>query len=479
MRLRTVPQMQNDAPKDKKAWFAIWCFVFVVALPLLVGLGKPVIFLFPVGAFALALFLYYESPDLYIGFVFWIFFLCPLIRRLIDYRSGYITPGPWGFTSVLVTTVSLISVFRYLPTAHKRGGLPFVLSLSAVGYACLVGITQNPMNAVVNGTLSWICPIAFSFHLFTRWRDYPQIKATLLKTFLWGTLAIGVYGVLQYVFAPPWEQFWLNAVDAGSFGKPIPFGIRVMSSSGSPQAFAGLMLVGLIVVFCEATNPISYVASGFGYITLILSMARAVWLSAAISIPLFLLSLKPSYQIRMIAVLLGIFMIVATALLSWDSVYDQFQARFTSFLNVEEDVSFNARTAGYQALWNIAVVQFLGRGIGFTTRGFETSIGANDSSLFPLIFTFGWLGLLFYMGGFLMILTKLMQIPEARTDIFIGACRMVALCVLFQSGFNSVFGGSIGLLMWSFSAMGLAGHKYYRAQKMSAGADVPFLIESG
>lgn len=461
--------------EEKQAWFAIWCFILLISLPLAVGIGTPLILVFPGSALALGLFLYFRTPHLYISFVWWMFFVTSLVRRLIDHRSGYVTPGPWGFAADLVAGISLITVFRCLPTAHRKGGLPYIFAFSAIGYAFCIGFYQNPLNALVNGTLSWLCPIAFSFYIFQQWRDYPRIKNIILKTFLWGVLLMGIYGVIQYVFAPPWEQFYLNNGGGSSFGKPEPFGIRVFSSVGSPQEFASIMLTGLIFIFCETTNPVSYVASGFGYISFILTMARAVWLSAAISIPLFLLSLKPRYQIRMIIVAVIIFAIVATALLSWEPVYEKFYERFESFLDVESDISLNARREGYQQIWRAAIQQFLGQGIGSSISKFGVALGANDGSLFPLIFTFGWLGLIFYSGGFLMLLQKLFQIPDARSDIFIGACRMAVLCVLVQAGFNSVFGGGSGTILWSGLALGLAGHKYYRHQRETLLKDQAYL----
>lgn len=473
MRNQALPDT-SQLHYEQQAWFAIWCFALLIGLPLAVGIGSPLILVFPGSALALALFLYYRAPRLYVGYVLWMFFLCNLIRRLIDYRAGYPTPGPWGFTAFVVASVSLITAFRCLPVAHRKGGIPFVFAMSAIGYAFCVGFYQNPLNALVNETLNWLCPVAFGFHLFQQWRDYPNIKKVFSKAFLWGVLLMGGYGVIQYIFAPPWEQFFLNYA-GGSFGSPEPFGVRVFSSLGSPQAFAAVMLTGLIIIFCNTTNPISYVASGFGYISFILTMARAVWLSAAISIPLFLLSLKPSYQIRMLIVVIVIFTIVATTLLSWEPVYEKFYERFESFLNLESDTSFNARAEGYQVLWGVSVVQFLGQGIGFSIKKFGVSLGENDGSFFPLIFTFGWMGLTFYLGGFLMLLIKLFQIPDARSDVFIGACRMVVLCLIVQAGFNSVFSGDVGAMMWGFLAVALAGHKYYAAQRQVTSSEQLYL----
>ena len=450
----------KNTSKEKQAWFAIWVFVGLISLPLAVGIGAPLVPIFPTGAVVLGLFLYFRTPHLYIGYVWWMLFLSNLIRRLIDYRAGYLTPGPWGLTAVLVASISLLTVGRYLPVIHRRGGLPFVLTLSGIGYAFLVGVYRHPLESMVNGTLDWVCPVACAFHIFVHWRDYPKMKQVILKTVLWGVLFMGVYGILQYIFAPPWEQFWLENTGATSFGSPEPFSIRVASSTGSPQAFATIMLAGLIIILCDAANPISYVASGFGYLSFILSMARSVWLSAAITIPLFLLSLKPSHQIRMFVVGAVIFSIVAITLLSWEPVYEKFYLRFETFLNLDDDISFQARRSGYSALWSLAIIQFFGQGIGFSLKNSGTALGANDGSLFPLLFTFGWLGLGFYLTGFSILFMKLLQIPDARADLFIGACRIVVLCIIFQSSLNSVFGGSFGLILWSFLGIGLAGHKY-------------------
>ena len=458
-------QVRQHRANNRMAWLAIGGYAAIITLP---GLGGPLVPVFPAASLALGLFLYYRAPELYVGYVWWMMFLCNVIRRLIDYRAGYLTFGPWGLTANLVASISLITAVQQLPSSHRKGALPFVFPLCSLAYAFCIGINENAPNALVNSTLAWLCPVAFGFHIFINWRQYPQLKQIFLKAFLWGVLVMGIYGIIQYAVAPPWEVFWLENSEIDSFGSPEPFGIRVSSTAGAPQSFATLMLAGLILVFCEATNPVSYLASGFGYIAFILTFARAVWLSAAISIPLFLLSLKPSYQIRMIVVGVVLFAIVATTLLSWEPVYEKFYERFESFFDIQGDTSFNDRSAGYEVLWGVALVQFIGKGLGFSTESISSSIGANDGSVFPLIFNFGWFGLAAYLGGFLLMLSKLLQIPDARSDIFIGACRMVVLCVLVQAGLNSVFDSSSGIVMWGFLSIGLAGHKYYLAQKRLA-----------
>lgn len=445
---------------DKKSWLAIWLFCLLNGSLLLIGIGAPLVFLYPASAFCLGVFLYYRSSHLYIGLVWWLTFAGPLIRKLIDYHSGYVTPGPWGFVPALIPCISMFALFKHGPTAHAKGGLPYIFVFAAIAYAALIGLYQNPANALFNGLLSWLGPVAFSFYLFINWRDYPKHRQAFRKAFLWGVLFLGFYGLYQFVSAPAWDVFWMKNIDAGSFGQPEPFGIRVYSSMGAPQVFANTILAGLLLLFCESSNPVSYVSISTGYLAFILTMARSVWLASAIGIPLFLLTLKPKFQIRMIFVGVIFSAVVAISLLSWDRVYDLFYERFESFFDLDSDISLNARQEGYAKLWSIAVTQFLGQGIGFSWGQYGSEIGGGDSAIFPLMFTFGWTGGAAYSIGFLMLFLVLLTSREASADVFMVACRAIVITMFAQIGLNAIFQETFGMLLWGFLGIGLAGQKH-------------------
>jgi hypothetical protein len=463
--LSSSVEKKRVASYEKQAWIAIWGFSFVIAAPLLIGAGRILILLFPVSAFATGIFLYWRAPILYIGFTWWLMFLGALIRRIIDYQSGYLTFGPWGFTPMLVASISIATFIKQLPRLHKQGDELYTLCIASLSYAFLIGVLRNPANAVVNGTLDWLCPILLSFHLFINWQEYPAYRRVLQQTFFWGVLVMSIYGIIQFVFAPAWDKFWLNNITAESFGKPEPFGIRVSSSVGSPQACAMIILAGLIIVFCESGNPLSFIATGFGYLSFFLTMARSVWLSGIIGVPLFLLSLKPSIQMRMV-LFTAIIVVIVIAIISQVPFAEDILSRFESFSKLESDISFNERARGYDQLIDLALVEFVGRGIGFSTAVFKTGIGANDGAILPTLFTLGWFGLVPYLTGLLLLVLKLFQGRSAGSDKFSSAARAITLCILAQLGLNSVLVGQMGMVLWSFLGIGLAANEYHRASRL-------------
>ena len=270
--------------KPIKAWKAIFSLAIAVVISLLVG-GKVAIITFPFGSLALGWLLYRRYPIFYCSFTWWMWFIGPLIRRIIDLRCGYLTPGPWVLAPLLVTSISILTLFKHLPKASRQGGLPFIIAAACCSYGFLLSIVKDGFSD--NGVivfLGWLVPICFGFHLFIHWRDYPSYRQNIQRTFLWGVLFMGIYGVVQYVFAPPWDCFFLveHMKGGGSFGIPEPFGIRVSSSMGSPQDFAAIMTAGLILLFCIRGNQ-QLLAAGFGYLSFLLSLARSAWLSWIVS----------------------------------------------------------------------------------------------------------------------------------------------------------------------------------------------------
>ncbi|NJR45504.1 MAG: hypothetical protein HC775_06725 [Hyellaceae cyanobacterium CSU_1_1] len=113
------------------AWRAIIGLFLIIILCLLIGAAPILIFLFPLGSLAIGLFLYQRYPILYVGFTWWMWFLTPLIRRLIDYKCGYTTPFPQELAVLLVTSISLVTLVLHFPKIYNRDGLPlrYVLRL--------------------------------------------------------------------------------------------------------------------------------------------------------------------------------------------------------------------------------------------------------------------------------------------------------------------------------------------------------------
>ncbi len=450
--------------KEKSCRTAIWIFSSLVGLLLLAGAGRVLVLIFPASAVALALYLYFRSASLYISFTWWIIFIGNLIRRIIDYQAGYITFGPWGLTSQLVMLISGIAFFKKLPTLHKDGGIPFALSVFSVLYAFLIGFLQNPKTGVIIGTLDWLCPILFGYYTYSNWRQYPILRTTLQKTFFWGVILMGIYGLFQYVVAPDWDRFWLNNIPAVSFGQPEPYKIRIPSSMGSPQSFGITLLAGLILLFCKSNNPLVFFATGVGYLSFFLTMARTAWLSGLAGIPTFLISLKPSIQMRMIVFVL-ILGLGVVQLVAFTPFAEDIYSRFDTLSNVETDSSFEGRLSGYDQLWASALTQFMGQGFGFSPD-LDVRLGDRDSTFFPTLFSLGWFGAIPYTTGIMLLIFSLFSNNRIKADVFACGTQAIVLSVITQSPLNLVFAGPQAVILWGFLGVGTAACKYYSTTKI-------------
>lgn len=447
------------------AWKVIFSLICFLSLCLVAGLGKVLIVLFPTCSFVVGVYLYLRAPALYVGFVFWMWFLSPLIRRLIDYQSSYLTPGPWTFTALVVTFISFYTFLLELPKTNQKNNLPFILCFVALFYGLLTGLVQNPLDQAIVNFLSFLSPLSFGFHLYVNWKYYPQYRQVIQQSFLWGILTMGLYGILQFCTAPLWDQFWLNnAPSTSSFGVPEPFGIRVMSTMSSPQAFATTMMAGLILLSSNQKTVLFLPATVLGYLTFLLSQARAAWLSWGTGLFAFITSSKLSTQVKAIAGI-ALIVLIVLPLINQEPFSDIILSRFESLSNTENDISLNARSWAYQNLFDLAITEVVGKGLGFNIN--LPGFGNRDSTILPVLFVFGWVGATPLMCGICLLFFKMLHGKTNKSDTFSVAARGICLGVLTQIGFNSIFESLIGVIFWSFIGIYLAGQRYYLLKSKS------------
>jgi len=442
-----------------QAWTAILGLVVFTALCILANAGGILRLVFPAGSFVVGLFLYFRYPILYIGFTWWLWFLTPWVRRLVDLQSGWVDPSPILLAPPVVTLISFVSFLRYFPQAYYQGGLPFIISFLAVTYAFFVGLIKtNPTTAML-ACLNWLTPIAFGFHFFINWRLYPQISQNIQRTFLWGVLVTGSYGLWQYLVAPEWDKFWLINTGAESFGIPEPLGIRVFSTMNSPQPFAVVIMAGLLILFSGKT-ALNFASAAVGYLSFLLSSARAVWLGWLVGLFLLSSSLKPQLQMRLIISLLVI-VILVVPLANIEPFSTVIAPRLESFSNTDNDVSYNERAERYEKFLGLALSQIIGGGLGG-----NAALGPNiDSGILDIFYSFGWFGALPYLTGIILLIFSLLQYPEVRFDPFMNAARVISIGVFAQIGLNGATAGLFGVILWGFMGITVAAHKYYLHQK--------------
>lgn len=451
------------------AWTAILGLFLFSALCIVAGAGSILRLLFPVGAFAVGVLLYVRYPVLYVGFTYWMWFLTAFIRRLIDFRSGWDAQGVILIAPYLVMFISIVTFFRYLPKCYRQGSFPLVLPAMGVFYAFLVGLIKFPPVSVVRSLLDWIGPIIFAFHLFAQWREYPTYRQNIQRTFLWGVLVTGAYGVVQYLVAPEWDRSWLINSELVSMGSPEPFGMRVWSTMNSSAPFAALMVAGLLLLF-NNKGVLRFPAAAVGYLSFLLTQVRTAWLGWLIGLVLVISSVKPRLQMRLIVTVLAVALCVVP-LATIEPFSEIIGARLQTFTNLEEDDSANVRQEIYRKNLDHALSNALGNGLGsiwVVKDNGQLEVLVIDSGILEIFMTLGWFGAIPYLGGIVLITVKLSQSSEGRSDLFASTSRAISVSCFAQLVSNSAQLGFAGLMLWGFMGMSLAANKYYQHQQTTA-----------
>lgn len=435
-----------------QAWIPILGFAACSVLCILVAPSQ-LRFAFPILAFAVGFYLYSRFPILYIGFTWWMWFLTPLVARLVDYYSGVWDVQRLMLVSpFLVSLISGITVFRCLPYWCRQEGLPFILAGCSVLYAFAVGCINNPISASARTVLDWLTPILFGFHLLTRWREYPTYRQNLQTIFLWCVLITGVYGVYQYLVAPDWDNFWLvKSGMTSSAGDPEPLGIRVWSTMHSPGPFGIVMMTGLILLF-NYQGSLIIPASIFGYLAFLVSLVRTAWGGWIVSLLLINTSLKVRMR-RQLVIILSVIIILIVPLTLIEPFAGVLTNRFQTLSNVSEDGSYQIRVQIYQAALESALTNVVGNGLGG---------GVGDSGPLDLLASLGWIGLPLYVGGITLAVFLLLKTSRYGSDFFMAAARAIPLTILVQLLSYTTTIGLSGMIFWSFIGLGIAGQKYYK-----------------
>lgn len=452
------------------AWIAILGLILLTAVGVLAGAGSILRIAFPVGCFFVGMLLYLRYPVLYVGFTWWLYFITPWLRRVIDYRSGWDAKGVILVAPYLVTLIACITFLRYFPRSYRQGSLPLILAVLAVTYGSMIGLVKNPPVVTARAMLDWLSPIVFGFHLFMQWRNYPIYRQHFERVFTWCLLVTGVYGIVQYLVAPEWDRFWIIQTELVTNGTPEPLGIRVFSTMNSPLPFAVVAMAGLLLLF-NSQGFLRIPATVAGYMAFLLSLVRASWLGWFVGLLTLFTSVKVRLQKRLIITILVVAVLVVP-LATIEPFAEIISTRLETFADVRrgQDTSLVERSANYAKDINLALSNVIGNGVGSIYAVNDSGVLEQlvlDSGILDMFFTLGWIGAIPYLGGILLAILELFRDSSIRADAFASAARAIAVGILAQLALGSVMLGSSGMVFWGFLAMAMAARNYYKAQRVA------------
>lgn len=399
--------------------------------------------------------LYVSNPPLYLGFVWWMWFLTPFIRRLADYQLGAFTPPTEALILLapfIVTSISGLTLIRYGRTLLQLYAVPFLLCILGVVYGFLVGLPKVGAFAATVSLLEWITPLLLGFHLLALWKLFPQHRQIIRTTFITGTFVLGAYALLQFFVLPGWDRLWMIGSQMNSIGAPEPFEVRVFSMLNAPGPFATILIPGLLLIF-ESRSIFAKVAAVPGYVGFLLSLVRSAWGGWMLGMFYLVWRLKGRLRVRLLA--LTVLMAVAVVPFAMMSEISTVTTeRIESLGNISDDGSLSARQHMYRTATIKALMNPIGQGLG--SAGF-------DSGFVTILWQLGWIGGGLYLGGLAWLLWSVVLAPSAAPpDPFtaILAATVLGYVGLLAFGTEHIEVG--GCVLWSFLGLIIASRRHHK-----------------
>lgn len=435
-------------------------------------------------ALAIGALLYWRRPGLYVAFVWWLWFLTPEVRRLIDYAQGWNPVNPVMLTPYLVSALTFFTLVYHLPKLRLDRYFPFILIFSGLFFAYAVGAYRNGVTSASYHLIEWLVPVVFAYYLIVHWRRYPVFRRVVTRTFVLGVLVMGLYGVLQYFALPAWDQYWMESAPITSIGQPEPFEVRVFSTLNSPNPFALVMMAGLLLL-SGGGGFLRWPAAMAGYVSFLLSLVRSAWGGWLVGL-LFIVTQRRGSRTGLVATLL-VTTLIALPALTVGPVAERINERLKTLTELEQDNSFNARVEFYVETLPQVFLSPLGEGFGSTGRSTKLDasggigeLGENaafDSGIMEIPFVLGLPGAVFYMGGLIWLLTYALR-SRGSKDFFAATSCSIAVVLLVLLIFNDTIDGVVGMLFWSFLGLAIAASQVERGQILKEGRGKTTLVAS-
>jgi O-Antigen ligase len=433
--------------------FLILAFALISCLLLVSPAAGALHYLFPALAVLTGLLVLHLSSRAYISLTLWIWFLSPLFRRLVDYRSSYVDPSPILLAPLLVTAASAFPVLRKLRSFWKLEYLPYLLALAAILYGLVVGLLVSPGADLLRNALLWCVPLVWGLYLASLDEPAEQIRIVIRTNFRWACLLLGIYGVIQYLATPAWDNEWLaHAIedrDSTSFGNLALEQVRIWSTLNGPGIFADFQMAFLIIASAES-GLIEIVGILFGGLSFLLAQVRAAWIGAVLAI-ICLIAWQRRRRVKL-ASGLSVIALVLAGFASLPQFQDTLVSRIQTLGSGEDDGSLQERRATQERLVGTVETHPLGLGLAPRLSAQDTNGYPVDSGIFQVLLALGWPGTLILAGTLAALFSACFKDISRVSPLCIGF-RALFAAILIQLPFGDMFSAPSGLLLWTAIAM--------------------------
>lgn len=437
-------------------------FVALVCGLILLDRVDLLIFAFPGAATAVGFWLYATSPSLYVGFTFSIWFVTPLIRRIVDYMMGSFDPTNFIMTTpILVTLISAFAIFSRGQLLTRARSRPMLFALCGIIPGYFVGVVLADPVAATYSFLQWIAPVFLAFHVATSWSKYPRYLSVIRSTLSWGLLLMGSYGLIQYFLAPPWDMMWLRESNMWiSMGQPEATQFRVFSTLNSTGPFA-FVITACLLFLADGRDTVAKLGLVPGYLTFLLSLVRSAWAGWTAGVLYLIWRLTGASRGRLVLTF-SVMAVLAIAAVSYSpEIEEPVTSRAETLTNLEGDASYEARKNVYLRGARNVARNPLGRGLGSIGTAAKLETGETisiDSGIISTFYQLGWIGGVLYIIGIIYTIYYILIKSQYDQQMIYTSSIFVGFLVIFI--FVNMFAGVLGIMFWTSIGLFMAGDQY-------------------
>jgi len=419
--------------------------------------------IFPVLAFAAAAVLYARSKPAYVSFVMWLWFLSPFLRRLVDYRTEFVATSPLLIAPVLATSIAGWALVTRTRSLARPGAIPFLGALAGVAYGTFIGLLNFPLINVAQSLANWLAPILFAFFLYEECELYTEFRRVIEKTFLYGVLVMGLYGVFQFFMLPEWDRVWIVAMKTGAFGYPLPMMVRVFSTMNATPAFSMYLMAGLLMLFSMQHSRLRIPVALLGFFNFLLTTDRASWIGFLVGLIFLAMHMGMRQRVKIFTMMIGCALLLGGISLL-PPVNEILTSRFQSVTDPKHDESYNTRILGHEMAFAQLAHEPVGEGMAAMEMnhynfGMDDKLGPHDSTILEFLFSLGYVGTFVYFAGLAVAGYRLLTDKQVR-DPFTYTMMAVTLSFFAQAILNSIMLGVLGFVVWLSIAMTLAAREH-------------------
>jgi len=408
-----------------------------------------------------AFFLAASRSSYLLDYVFFVVALNRGIRRLVDYYiNGAFNPLSFiSLTPLVASALLLIPAFANFHLLTPRSRKIASLLILALVHGMAVGVMNSGVGAVYSlgewmagvGAFLFAATAPISSRTADRW----------MKSSGYAALIVAVYGWYQYLTIPPWDAFWVTAVNfVGYLGQLRPTEMSVFSTMHERGPCASFLAWAAIPMILHPRWRIlgGLLTVGLLFSVVLLTLSRSMFIVVALVVVLQP-ALSKGRGMGRVLLFAGLMAFGASYGLDHMPGAERIQKRFETVADIQNDGSFQGRleilTHGIPWILGHPLGLGLGSsGIGAGRIAGGAKEGWCDSGYIEVFSQFGWIGGLAFFSAMAQIWSELSRrIQQGGRDPFLFTGRAVLLGCLVFLYVGNVFGGFS--LFWVFLGISL------------------------